>query len=267
MRDTPSLRSATGFGEVFRDLDSLMFVSALQAELQVPKVMVLGAQPRNSRQVARRLGPLGQLLVSECARESFGRRPRTEAQRSAIERALRAARQIQVERVSYQSPLEIVLAWTNEIAQQPWGFKGFMLSAAAGSTGALYVVNRAINLWEKLSDARVKHADAEKAPVSVRNAVASARADGADADVKEYEAQIKAAEVRMKELAVKLKESEVELKVKAHHVVHGQLDLVQAIHAGGSATTPELNTGALLQQLNQAADSLVSIQDMKVLDE
>lgn len=274
MKDTPSLRSATGFGEVFRDLDSLLFVSALLIELEPPETTVLS----RLNPAATRFDPaaggkfhIDVVNVSGWSIPEFEELPASDpVQRrsaAAISRARQTARQIQVERVSYQSPLHAVLSWASEIAQNPWEYKALALYTAAGSTGGLVVVNRAIKLWEKLSDARIKHADADKAVVSVRSAVADARADEAEADTTVFESRIKGAEARVKEAEARLRESEVELKIKAHRVIHSQLDVVQAIYAAGSGATSDVDTTALLQELNQAANSLASIEDMKVLED
>jgi hypothetical protein len=301
MRDTPSLRSATGFGEVFRDLDSLMFVCALQEALEPPRsptgidwnalkgktnplfadpnFLSIEGDPWHSPieyQLYLQTGMISRLsrrpdIAIFGGGTSFGTDAPDPVQlrsETLIASAKQVAREIQVQRVSYQSPLEIVLAWATEVAQSPGFSIGSIVTYSAGGTGALYVVNRAIKLWGQISGARMKHSEANKAACEAKKAAVAVREAETNLSLKGYDAREKDAEARMKEADAKLRESLVGLKLEAHELIRSDLKLAQVFLQAESPTDPSApqRTAALLQTLDQAANSLASIEDMKIIE-
>lgn len=275
MRDSPSLRTATGFGETFRDLDSLLFVCAVLTELDQPALarpedeVVYGYLLEDSEDededgdappVLRGLD----VAFSHLHLETFGRPGPSESQlRSGrvVTNAASLSQQIQVERVSYQSPLEIVLSLAQQAAEYPGGW-ATALTVGVGSTGVL-VANRAVKLWENISNARKKHSEANKVAVEARELKARARRDTeAEVSTKEFEARIREAEAREREADAKLKESEVDLKLAAHNLLRSDVELLRTFYEAETLTP-----AALLRNVDQAAASLASIESMKVVEE
>ncbi|QZH65026.1 hypothetical protein [Mycolicibacterium farcinogenes] len=280
MRDSPSLRTATGFGETFRDLDSLLFVCAVLTGLDRAALVrpegeslfnfhIVGAAEEDDEEEAEDVyAPpvLSGLDVafSHLHFETFGDPGPSQSQlRSGrvVTNAVSLSQQIQVERVSYQSPLEIVLSLAQQAAQYPGGWTGAFTVGVVG-TGVL-VANRAVKLWENISNARKKHSEANKAAIEARELKARARRDTeAEVSTKEFEARIREAEAREREAAAKLKESEVDLMLAAHNVVRSDVELLRTFYEAETLTP-----AALLRNVDQAAASLASIESMKVVEE
>lgn len=254
MRDSPALRSPTGFGEAFRDLHSLLFISALQVELE----RLSTASPE--RPEVSILGDLTESILGQPAQD-----PTQVRSAGAIASAVFVSEQIRVDRVSYNSPLEIVLSFVED----PGWLGTALLTVAGAGSGVLLVANRAIKLWERISDARIKHSHANLAVVEVRKAEADARAADDDADMKVYEARLKEAEARVKEADAKLRESEVDLKLAAHEALRSDSDVIRTIYQARSKARLETPDPAvsLLQHLDRAAQAIAEIDEMKIIED
>lgn len=275
MWDSPSLQTASGFGEVFRNLDSLLFVCALQAEIErldvgdverSSHIITVDLPPHTVRATSRAFEtidvalPLGAHVVYTSGSRAQARSA------SLVDRAIIEARQIQVESVRYQSPLEIVLT----LAQVADVFGGFGLFTAGvlGAGSAIFIANRAVKLWERVSDARIKHADATKASAEAKKAVASVRGSDFENDITLFEARIKAAQARQAEADARLRESEVELKLEAHNVIRDDMRMIRTIYEAGSAAPLDSSKRAeeLLQHLDQASAAIASIENMQIVE-
>ncbi|BBX06603.1 hypothetical protein [Mycolicibacterium aichiense] len=250
MRDFQTRPTPGTFGAQFHNLDSLLFVSAVLEVIDRQKAL-----PAGSRGASEETPRAGELTL-ELAGLFGGHSPPLAAQ--AVAEALRLSRQIRVARVTYRSPVEIILGF----AEDPIG----LAFAAFGGTGsAILVVNRMISLWQRISGARLRHTEADKAVVELSSAVEAARSQVFQSRIAEAEARIQAAEARKREAEADLVESEIALKIEAHDVIRSTPELMRVLLSADLASERsgvqdvERSAEGLLQKVGQASKALAFI--------
>ena len=253
VRDTPTRKPPAEFGFQFQQIESLLFVSALLAGLDLE----------------RQRDPLQAETV-------FPRSTVTESQMYSgefVAAAITIAKAFVVEEVTYQSPMEVVLA-----AYESWVNAGPYVIVPAW---AAVTAHHAVLLWKSFHSGRLGRAEADLAEAQARkaeidldyyrqHAEGDARTSEATARTAEANARSAEADARIKEAEARVKEAEALTKIEAQNIIRSRLGVVQNLHASTSmmnragppdpSTTPQ----ALAQRLDEAADALVAIDNMRI---
>jgi len=256
MRDSRTRPTPGMFGAQFQNLESLLFVCALIEAIRREQ-----ARPQVSQEEGE--APWHEGLGSELSKIFGGE---ADPLAGAVSSARQPTRGIRVERVTYRSPVQIILGFFHE--------DFFGLAYGVGGTSAAFLAaDRAIKLWERISHARLRHTEANRAVAELRNDVEAARSTVFENRISEAEARIREAEARVREAEAKLRASEVDLEIAAHDVIRSEPDLLKALYSADLASAqsgvldPQNNSEGLMLRVGQATKALASIDDIGFISE
>ena len=235
---------------------SLLFISAVTEQIRAERTR--REEPDEGQEsTLRRLGSGLSALFGEQIDVPYA---------GAARSALRPTEAIRVERVTYRSPLQIILGFHEDPVS-------FGILAGTAASAAYVAANRAIKLWERISHAPVSHAKADRAVTKARDDVERARKTVFDNDIAKAEARIKEAQARVREAEATLRESEVNLALQAHELISSEPDLIKALYSADQASAqsgvsdPDTNAARLMLRVGQASQALAFIDDIRFVNE